>query len=378
MVRSAILAHNKQQQLLYRKEYGINVDIQKLGQNKDLLTTAESETLREVSAGVWIKTSSQTFSQNNFTNIYDLFWDQKSSNIVASIDSSNESYYLKDQVKSDDSVLAAINGAFYFLTDVSDRAPLDLPYDLCIRNGRIFGLPSNDKPIVYVRNNKLYTREPRAQGVIQIGNTEIFWVGKNSASKTHTKAGAVLYNSRCSDIIKSRDPKTNLQIGILDNKRIFTPRDPTVVDLVITLDEAEGLVVSDINKGGGTHYYDGLFILQLKKSAFRFQRGNVVTPLTLDGLNLKSISAAITIGSSVQMPFFLEQERVERQDARSIIAKDNLGHIHLIVFDGSKYIPGFNGVSAKDITPYFSNDKFKWAYFLDGGGSSRLIVREKK
>ena len=368
---------NHMQKMQYLARTGIVVDIENLGKNNKCIAVPEHNSLEEIWPGVWLKKTSHTFGKNNFTNIYDLFWDQNQTDIIPWIHSSNTPYSLADQMEKDSNMIAVINGAFFFLADVADREPLDLPYNLCIRNKKILGLPSWDQPIAYIESGKLKAQDIHATGEMIIGNKQLKWVGAHCEFRGKKEYSAVLYNSKCSDVVKVRDPKTNIQIGILDNKHITTPKKETCIDIVVGKDKHDNLVVTHLNKGGRTHFFDGLFILQVKRSKSRFYVGDHVVPLTLDGLNLQTISSAITVGKSVHDPFFLRDERVDRHDARSIIAQDSNGFIHFIAFDGSKYVPGFRGVSAKEISPFFSRDKFNWAYFLDGGGSARIVFRQK-
>lgn len=361
----------------YRARTGIVVDIENLGKNNKCIAVPQNNSLEEIRSGVWLKKTSCTFSKNNFTNIYDLFWDQNQIDIVPWIHSSHTPYSLADQMEKDSNMIAVIDGAFFFLTDVADWEPLDLPYNLCIRNKKILGLPSWDHPIAYIESSKLKAQNTHATGEMIIGNKQLKWVGAHSKFKKKKGYNAVLYNSKCSDVVKVRDPKTNIQIGILDNKHITTPKNKDCIDIVVGRDKHENLAITHLNKGGRTHFFDGLFILQMKRSKNTFHVGDHVVLLTLDGLNLQSISSAITVGRSVHDPFFIRDERVDRHDARSILAQDSNGFIHFMVFDGSKYVPGFRGVSAKEISPFFSHEKFNWAYFLDGGGSARIVFRQK-
>lgn len=366
---------NKLQQILYAQRTGFTVDIQGIGKNTLCLARKEVDSLREIRPGVWFQTTPYTFSDGNFTNIYNLFWDPSRADIQPSVHTSNKPYYLLNQARTDPSIIATINGSFFFLTDQADRKPMDLQYDLCIRDSVLFGLPSTDGPIAFMQNGKLDTAEPRAQGIIMIRNIPIHWIGARSELALENDR-VLLYNSRCSEIIKVRDPQTNLQIGILNNKNITTPLRPDAVDVVIGSDRYGRLHITHINRGGGTHYFDGLFILQMRGEISKFQVRDYIEPISLDGLDLRPVTSAITIGRRVDDPFFHAFERQYRRDARSVLAQDAQGYIHFIVFDGSKYIPGFNGVSANDMNSFFPPEQYKWAYFLDGGGSSRIIVRE--
>lgn len=370
-----IQLYNEKQQQLYAARTGIVVDIQNIGKNTKTIALKAKKSLEEIHKDVWLKIEAIDFPDGNFTNVYDLFWDAKNANLSPYLHSEKYPYYLLDSMENDPSILAVINGAFFFLIDVVDKEPQDYPFHFCIRNGKVIGLLSSNEPIIYTIGQKLYAKEPKAQGTINIAGTIISWVGSKINEKMD-EIDAVLYNSGSSKLIKVFDPKTGVRMGTLDNNFIHTPSKQDAVDLVINHDENGDLKISSINVGGGTHYFEGLFILQIHSKDTTYKVGDVVTPLTLDGLELKNITAGITVNKGVKDPFFLVPERIGSRDARSVIAKDVSGNIHFFVFDGSKYIPKFKGVSAKDITPYFSEDKFEWAYFLDGGSSSRIIVKD--
>jgi len=370
--------YNKKQQDTYAAKTGFFVDIQKIGKNNELIAVKERKSIREIKPGVWLRKKTMRFKDGNFTNKYDLSWDPKFVSVLPEIHSSNTPYSLFDRVTSDSSILGAINGSFYFLADVAETKPHDLAYNFCIRNGVIVGLPSSDEPIMYIRHNRIYVTEPKATGIIKIGNVTLKWAGGHSGIKTKSSFDALLYNSKSSKIIRVRDRKTNVQIGILDTENITTPRSKQVYDISICLDELGKLRISNIQKGGGTHFYSGIMVLQLKGVTPRFNLGDEITPLSLGKLSLKSIESGLTIGKRVDSMFFSQPERIFKRDAQSLIAKDIFGKIHFIVFDGSKYVPGFNGVSQQDIVTMFPPEKYLWAYFLDGGGSSRIIVKEEE
>lgn len=369
---------NQKQQIKYLFRTGISVDIQNIGKTTQCIAVRVPDSLKEIRPGVWLKKESREFSKGNFTNIYNLFWNSRQPDIVPEIHSSNTPYSLADKIKKDINTIGAINGAFFFLADIAHRKPLDLPYNLCVREDKVLGLPSWDEPIAYILNGKLQARQTQASGEMLIGEKQIRWIGAYSKGKSKHLYGAVLYNSRCSNVIRVRDPQTNIQIGILDDKAITTPKKSGVIDIVVGPDKNDNLIITKINKNGGTHFFEGLFILQVKKHGNLFKVGEKVTPLTLDGLDLESISAGITIGKSIDDPFFVTTPQTKSRDARSILAEANNGFMHFVVFDGSKYIPGFQGVSIKEILPFFSRNRYKWAYLLDGGGSSRIVARENE
>lgn len=371
-----IIQFNTIQKKLYQTQTGIEVDIQNIGHNTQLLAVREKEEVKTIAPGAWYKKGSIDFPDGNFSNIYDFFWKPDSVDFSPFIKTSDTPYYLYDQMNEDSSILALICGSFFFLTDEADRTPKYLPYNFCVRNNHVISLPISDDPILYSQGGVLRMTVKQATGTIQIGDNVITWCGERSSLRSTVSHLPVLYNSRSSEVIKIRDPKTGLQIGILDDKNITTPIKNGIVDVIFNLNAKGELYISEIRKKGGSHFFDGHIILQMPEAHMNLQVGQIAQPLTLDSLPLKGITDAITTGKSVHDPFFLEEIRVNRRDSRSLIAKDKEGNIHFIIFDGSKYIPGFKGVSAKEIASYFSKEKYEWAYFLDGGGSARLIVRD--
>lgn len=371
-----IRQYNQKQQKRYAAKTGIVVDIQNIGKNTKPIAVKAKKSLEEIHPGVFLSTEVLEFPDGNFSNVYNLFWNNRKAYLTSEIHSEQKPYYLLDYMEKDPSILAVINGAFFFLIDVVDREPKDYPYHLCIRNGKVVGLPSHDAAIVYTEKEKMHAKEPKATGTIAINGKILTWFGSETKRPAHSTKNVTLYNSGSSKLIKVFDKKTGVRMGMLDHKHIHTPKKLRAVDLIINNDKEGNLIITDIKKGGGSHYFDGLFILHMDASMNTFKVGDHVNPLTLDGLNLQDISSGLTINKSVKDPYFFVPERINSRDARSVIARDVTGNIHFIVFDGSKYIPNFRGVSANDVSSYFSEDKYKWAYFLDGGSSSRIIVKD--
>lgn len=374
---SLISVLNFIQKLIYWFESGFFVDIENLGKIQNCVALPEKNTQIQVRSGLWLKESHQSFSEGNLTNIYDLHWDPKKTPFTLDILSSKETYYMADTIENDKNIIAIINGGFFFLSDIPGREPVDKRYNFCMQDGKICGLPVSDDPIVFIKKNEFHAVKTKARGICQIGKEKITWVGAKSSTKHELPDATTLYTARCFSINGIRDPKTNLIIGIPDEKTKATAQKDNVVDLVVNKTLNGDLKVTEINEGGNTHLYEGLFIIQMNKNAIKsITVGQSVIPLTIDTINLENISSGITTGRSVDDPCFYEEKRLNRRDARAVIAKDVDGKMHFFVFDGSKYIPGFKGVSAKDITPFFYPNKYEWAFFLDGGASARIIVRK--
>lgn len=372
-----IKLYNQKQQRLYAAKTNFLVDIQNIGKNAETIAIPEKKVFEKIHDGVWLKKDVIRFSDGNFTNVYDLSWDRKNVSLEPVIHSEKKPYYMLDYMEENPSMIAIMNGSFFFLVDFPEREPKDYPFHFCVRNGKVIGLLSSDEAIIYIKEGELFAKDAKAVGELTIGEKHLKWVGFWHTDEKNDPKTAVLYNSGSLKLIKEFDPKTGVRVGRIDPRYIRTKTDPKMVDLIINKIDGR-MVVSHINKGGGTHYFEGLFILQIREKYNTFNMGDAVTPLTLDGLNLEDITSGITINKSVTDPYFYTTDRINSRDARSVIAQDKSGNTHFVVFDGCKYVPKFKGVSANDVKDYFSQDKYNWAYFLDGGSSSRIIVRKNK
>ena len=266
MQAEEIQLYNQKQQKRYADKTGIVVDIQNIGKNTRQIAVKAKKSLEEIYPDVFLSTEVLEFSDGNFSNVYNLFWNNNKTFLTSTIHSEEKPFYLLDHMESDPSILAVINGAFFFLIDVVDREPKDYPYHLCIRDGKIMGLPSHDAAIIYTENEKLHAKEPKATGTIDIGGKVITWIGSETNKSTKSSDLFTLYNSGSSKLIKVFDPKTGVRMGTLDHDHIHTPSGADLVDLVVNMNKNGDLIISDIKIGGGTHFFEGLFILNMKKS----------------------------------------------------------------------------------------------------------------
>ena len=140
MTLQDIRLYNQKRQEAYAAKTGFTVDIQNIGRNTATIARKVNRSLTEVNKGVWVSTDSIEFSDGNFTNVHNLFWDSKDARLSPVIHSARAPYYLFDYIKNDSSIHAVINGSFFFLIDVSDKEPKDYPFHFCIREGKVIGL----------------------------------------------------------------------------------------------------------------------------------------------------------------------------------------------------------------------------------------------
>ncbi len=178
----------------YLSRTGILVDIQNIGKNAQCIAIREGKSFEEVRSGVWLKKESLELPNGSFTNVYDLSWSSKHSDLVPVIHSSNSPYSLVSHMDKNPNIVGIINGAFFFLTDVAERKPIDLPYNLCIREGKVLGLPTLDRPIIYIKAGKIKGRKTPARGTLKIGEETIKWVGALSKSRARKNFNCSLKN----------------------------------------------------------------------------------------------------------------------------------------------------------------------------------------
>lgn len=384
--------------------------------NHDLLVRPVEPERRIIRPGLTLTTASIPLGKDRYTNMYDLTLDPYAA-VTPHVHLSEKPFYLRTHMRRDPSIAAAINGGFFFLVDRDPAVPPKTVHDhLAMSDGNVEGLPSVDRPAAFVRNGQMEVVPMIAAGTIAVGGVPIEWIGAKSSyepdgvtneyikreateevyrddviglvtaikpfresSDTH----AVLYNAACATLVneKSRVPGTKLQIVV--ESMNTTPTDRGVVDVIVNKDEDGKLRVSKLKKGGGTNFFEGMFVLQCNSIiAGFFEVGDEVTPQTLvvgkpedpethHDLMMSDISSAMTVGIDVHDIAY------NRTGARSVIFKDRAeGKLHFTVFDGapmSQHMPGPDALELQHIL--LPREQVEWAYLLDSGKSSKVAVR---
>lgn len=342
--------------------------------------------VKELRAGVLLTSSSLDLGDGSFCNSYDLSFAGEES-LFTRIDSRPHPYYLRRSIINDPSIVATINGGFFFLADKSEFTPQEYPYNLCIRDKHVVGLPSVDMPVAFTKDGKIDVAELKAVGVLDINGESIDWRGVNSRAEL-SKDSAILYNSAASTIEHVPTEVTGKQ-RVLVSDANFTPTTKDGFDLVVDTGEA-GLVVKDIRVGGNTNYFSGVFILQIQDvDPGRYKVGDLVRAENVYTLNLTTVDSAITIGPSVH--HFLESTDhpinndkslgsnppfINKPLARSVIYKSLDGTTHFQIFDGAPRTEYFKGITPIQLAQSIPHSSVEWVYSLDPGQSARLVTRE--
>ena len=246
------------------------------------------------------------------------------------------------------------------------------------------------------KDGKIHATELKALGTVQIGEKEITWQGGEAMahkkpSSTEIAVGdgrAILFNSACCTIeYEDGNDKTSLRKLRKDLNK--TPSVSGISDMVVKVNDKEELYVAAINQGGGTDFFDGSFILQMKDADMEGIKVNdLVDPKTIDGLKINDVQSAMTTGPMVS--HFLEHDDHEMNHdysvgnfppfianaryARSVMYEDEDSNIHMVVFDAVPRSEKMKGLTPKEVAQNIPANT-KWAVFLDGGQSSRITFQ---
>lgn len=358
----------------------------------------------EINPGIFLSQKTIELGGDNFTNVYDLHFNYNDPDLCTEVITKQVPLYphriFINEEKTPSKLgkaMACINGAFFFLQDEQlQKVPSEIIYNLNIREGTLLGLPAVKRGAVFTtKDGHVHAKEFEAKGVIQIGSKKIQWIGgeptahqKSDQTSKMNDGTALLFNSACCSI-EYANPADKTSLRKLRQDLNATPKKGWVVDIVVKAyseGKSNTLKVSKINRGGGTDFFDGNFILQINEDEVsNLKIGDVVNPLLLDTLEISTIESAMTTGPTVD--HFLKNDDHEinhdlslgsfppfdpnARYARSVMYKDKNEQIHMVVFDAVPRSQFMKGVTPKEVAKNIPQD-VEWSVFLDGGQSCRL------
>jgi Phosphodiester glycosidase len=347
---------------------------------------------REILPGLQFEQKPIDLGEGFFSNSFDISFKSSDDTIqqpfVVNIESNEYEKHLGRHIKNDTSVVASVNGGFFFLANDAEEYPSELAYNLIIRDGSVCGLPVADRPAILNTAHGLEVGIIKAKGTLNIAGSERIWIG---AKNFKGEKDFILFNSACCviDHIKNGDSTRR----VLNIEKSKTPLGEDLVDICIE-QEGSRMIVKKIQHGGGSNVVSYNFILQGTESDVSgIKEGDVIEPTTLDERPISDIRSGLTIGPPVM--HFLENDDHEinhdtslgskppfsdRRMARSIIYKDATGQIHVRVFDGAPQTNLFAGVTPREVAQIlraeYGERGLEWAYHLDPGQSARLVIRD--
>ncbi len=362
---------------------------------------AQRTEIREINIrpGITLTQDVYELGEDHFSNVYTL---NLNSGFDAEIDIFDTELFQHRIFKNKPTVIASINGGFFCLHDGdANRYPKHIVYGANIQNGKIYGLPAFNRPVLYVtKDGELHFKEVQAQGEFKIGDEIFSWLGAEEIAhndelmkkyEDDISDKILLFNSSCSSIVY-KDKNSKASLRVLDESRNHTPKNPNKADIIIS-NNSGVLTIQQIVLGGGVDYFEGDFILHIpKKIISKFQIGKKLQILDIDGLDVNNLISAISTGPQVK--HFLDNDdhpinhdtslgtfppfAPEARYARSVVYKTKDESIHLTVFDGVPRSQKMLGVTPREVAKYINKiPDVKWAVFMDGGQSSRITFKNE-
>ncbi len=337
----------------------------------------------------------------DFTNIYDVCVQPDSQakiKLLSFPSPKKPTHIFRDEPEA----IAFQNATFFYIVDDTDpiakKGPIDGTFNWCMREGKVVGLPAASRPAVFEIDGKLIGREVEARGTVLIDGVSVDWVGGQSImhapmdewQELYDPKIATVFNAACMAVVKEQDNPHGLRM--VEKETYYTPESSEVTALGVTLDGNGVHRVTSVKPGGGMGIFDGNFILQVPNSLMQRSPivvGTIVSPQTLDGIQLSKVGSALTTGPSVLDylndvgPKPIDKDRsfgqpppfTDKRYARSIIFKDPKG-VHLRGYDAVPMSTHFKGMTPPEVAQSLPKDT-EWAYFWDGGQSELVAVREK-
>lgn len=369
--------------------------------NPDNFAKRLEESNEEISPGVFLHAKTIELEEDHFCNVYEVVYQKQNTELTTQILTRQQPLYAHrvfKNAKGDRKPLACINGPFFFLQDeILEKVPSEIIYNLNISDGQVKGLPAVDRmALVSLYGNGLEAREIKANGSLKIGSVDVNWVGGEPFAHGKEKyinhnVDAILFNSACCTI-QYENPEDKTSLRKLRRDLNKTPKNEGYSDIVVSLDQEGFLRVTKINSECGTDFFEGNFILHIKNSHIHdIKINDIVSPETLDGIEVKNIQSGVTTGPDVK--YFIENKDHEinhdpslgtfppfspnARYARSVMYEDLEGSVHMVVFDAVPRSTKMKGVTPKEVADNIPKDS-KWAIFLDGGQSSRVTFVHNK
>ncbi|WP_406164064.1 hypothetical protein OG806_49335 [Streptomyces sp. NBC_00882] len=370
------------------RAYGYQVqDIQNIARDQRSFAVRLPARRQVLAPGVRLESQTVELDGGAFTNAHTLRADLNSVHVQAVSDA--DGFYLRDQY-TDDGVVAAVNGSFSYISDDPAHQPAEPCLDFCCRAGEVVSLPTVTKPAFLVRDGRLAVQELPATGTLRIDGRVFDWIG----SKEPQAAGAtgngtlVVFGAANCRIRYADHPRTGF-IRFVRPEENITPRNESIVDVVVSRTEAGSHVISSVHHGGGVDLFRGSFILRAdSEHATELRAGASVDLCSIAGIEAGQLSSGISLGPSVAdaavgaLPAYDESLGVSPfrgvRYARTLVWTAGQ-EIVFRVFDGAPLTESFRGVSPAEVAFLLDREGVALgdAYYLDGGQSSKIVFRDE-
>ncbi|MEU8665409.1 hypothetical protein [Streptomyces anulatus] len=363
---------------------GIHVDdIQLLARDQSAFAHPTSLWTRYPAPGVALTARPVRLADGCLTNAYTLTVDLDRAEVRPV--SSRAGFHLRDLVTGP--AVAAVSGAFAYISDDPDYQPAEPCLDLAVRDQHVASLPTTTKPAFLIHQGRPLLRTVAATGNLTIAGHPHTWSGsKEPAPHPRTPGHLTVFGAANCLIRYHQDSRTGFRRDT-DPATNTTPRDPLALDYTVTTTPT-GPRISALHPGGGTDLFADTYILRSHRPwPGHLAPGAPVHVTAIDSLPTADVDSALALGPSAadaaagrtaawDQSLGTSPFRPDARYARTLLAVDDR-HLTLTVMDGAPLAPGFQGVTAREAAELCERAGHDPAtvFHLDGGQTSKIAYR---
>ncbi len=283
--------------------------------------------------------------------------------------------------------VAAVSGAFAYISDDPDYQPAEPCLDLVVRDHHAVGLPTVTKPALFVHHGRLAVRALTATGTLTVAGHRHTWTGSKEPPPHPAPPGHLtVFGAANCRIRYTDDARTGFRRDVEPTANT-TPRHPDVLDCTVAR-TLTGPRITALHPGGGADLFAGTHILRARRPwPAHLATGAPVHVTTLDTLDTAGIHSALSLGPSAadaaagltapwDQSLGASPFRPDARYARTLLALDGR-RLTLTVLDGAPLAPAFQGVTVQEAAELCERAGHDPAsvFHLDGGQTSKIAYR---
>ncbi|GAA1237259.1 hypothetical protein GCM10009578_092770 [Streptomyces rhizosphaericus] len=363
---------------------GIHIDnVQSLARDQSPFARPTPAWTRHVAPGVVLTARPIDLGDNCLTNAYTLTVDLDRA--LCRPVSSPAGFHLRHLVTS--SAVAAVSGAFAYISDDPDYQPTEPCLDLAVRDHHAASLPTVTKPTLLIHRGRPVVRTLAATGALTVAGHPHTWTGSKEPPPDPAPPGHLtVFGAANCRIRYHDDPRTGFRRDV-DPAANTTPRNPAALDCTVT-PTPNGPQIAALHPGGGADLFAGTYVLRSHRPwPAHLAPGAPVHLTAVDTLDTADIDNALSLGPSAadaaagltgawdqslgRSPF-----RPDARYARTLLALDGR-HLTLTVLDGAPLAPTFQGATVQEtaeLCQHVGHDPAA-VFHLDGGQTSKIAYR---
>ncbi|MFJ1936779.1 phosphodiester glycosidase family protein [Kitasatospora sp. NPDC088160] len=282
--------------------------------------------------------------------------------------------------------VAAVSGAFSFISDDPAYQPVEPCLDLAVRDRYTASLPTITKPTLLIHHGRPTVRTLAATGTLTIGGHPHTWTGSKEPQLPARPHHLTVFGAANCRIRYHDAPRTGFRRDV-DPATNTTPRTPAALDCTVT-HTPTGPRITALHPGGGADLFAGAYILRAHRPwPAHLAPGAPVHVTAIATLDTADIDSALSLGPSAAdaangrtaawdhslgaSPF-----RPDARHARTLLTLDSR-NLTLTVLDGAPLTHTFQGTTVQETAELCERAGHDpaTAFHLDGGQTSKIAYR---